>query len=76
MIMDLVLYFGAIDSPEARDSVFRFRKTAGLVRPCAGDCCEDFRVNGPGEGRLLEFVFGGDVAAARTAADVGRVKPF
>lgn len=36
MIMDLVRNFGAWDSSEARDSVFRFRRIAGLGRDCAG----------------------------------------
>jgi hypothetical protein len=40
MIMDLVLNFGAVDSPEASDSVFRLRRT---FRPpfgcgCSGAC--------------------------------------
>lgn len=77
MIIDLVLYFGATDSPEAKDSVFGFRKTAGLVRPCAGDCaCEDFRVNGPGDGRGIGLVVGEVLTGARAAAEFGRAKPL
>ena len=77
--MDLVLYFGARDSPEARDSVFRFRRTAGLVRPCAGFVgLEGFLFKEPGEGRDPEFVLGGVARAAVCAAaeGSGRVKPF
>ena len=46
MIIDLVLYFGTADSPEARDSVLRFRKTAGVMRECVwGVGWDDCRVN-------------------------------
>jgi hypothetical protein len=70
MIIDLVRYFGAVDSADARDSVFRFRKPS---RFCVGGVgCEDCRVNASGDGRGsgLSLESGGVMtAAARAAAE-------
>lgn len=68
--MDRVLYFGASDSPDARDSVFRFRSTAGEVRGLVwGVGCEDCRFNAPGDAFGFGIACGG-VAGVTTAARV------
>jgi hypothetical protein len=74
MIIDRVLYFGARDSSDARDSVFRFRNTAGATRGfvgCVG--CEDCRFKADGEAFGFDLGGDGDVAvAARGAVEEGR----
>jgi hypothetical protein len=72
MIIDLVLYFGAIDSPDASDSVFRLFNLAGAIRGYVGGVgWDDCRVNAaPGDALGVLFKCGGvTTAAARAAAD-------
>lgn len=53
MIMDRVLYLGAWEFPDARDSVLRFRRTAGARGrgSVGGVGCEDCRVRALGDAR-------------------------
>ena len=71
--MDRVLYFGANDSPDAKDSVFRLCGTAGDFRGTTGLVgCEDCRVKALGDGFGFELDFEGVVTdAARSAEQRG-----
>jgi len=70
-----VRHFGVFDSPEARESVFRFRRPS---RACVGGVgCEGCRVNAPGEGRGFELApRGGGVMTTAARAPAGIVNPL